>query len=221
MPPEDDAAFVADMERVLDVHGRPRDPKRPVACMDEQPEQLIEQSRPALPTRPGSSAKEDHESIRHGVCNVWMFDEPLGGWRDVRVTRRKAAMDWAEQVKALVDHRRYRKVGRMTPVCDQLNAHAIASLYKAFGPAEAHRITARIELVHTPEHGSRLNTSECELGVPTRQRLGRRIATIEEVRSEADARTRRRNRRQTGVDWQFTTADARLKLKSLYSKNDS
>ena len=221
IPPKDDAAFVADMEKVLDVYERPHDPKRPVVCMDEQPKQLIEQSRPPLATRPGSVDKEDHEYVRHGVCNVWMFNEPLGGWRDVRVTDRKTAVDWAHQVKLLVDHRRYRNAHRITLVCDQLKTHAIASLYKAFEPAEAHRIASKIELVHTPKHGSWLNTSECELSVLTRQCLGRRIATTEGVRSEAEAWARRRNRLQIGVNWQFTTVDARVKLKSLYPKLDT
>ena len=206
------------MEQVLDVYQRPYDPKRPVVCMDEQPKQLIEESVAPLQTRPGSCQKVDHEYVRHGCCCVWMFTEPLGGWREVPVTPTKTAIDWANQVKRLVDQPRYATAERITLVCDNLNTHTIASLYKAFAPDEAHRITGRIELIHTPKHGSWLNMAECELSTLTRQCPGGRIAKIETVQSEADAWADHRTAKQTGIDWRFTTQDARIKLKTLYPK---
>ncbi len=147
-----------------------------------------------------------------------MFVEPLGGWREVRVTETKTAVDWAERVRRLVDDPRYAQAERITLVCDNLVTHDLASLYKAFGPAEALRIARKLELVHTPKHGSWLNVAESELSVLTRQCLSRRIATLREVAEQATAWGVRRNRKQVGVDWQFTTEDARIKLKHLYPK---
>ena len=204
------------MEQVLDVYARPYDPAHPVVCMDEQPKQLIEHVQSPLPLQPGSAGKQDYEYIRHGVCCVWMFNEPLGGWRDVRTTPTKTAIDWAQQVRRLVDDERYAAAEKITLVCDNLNTHTIASFYKAFPPQEAYRVTQKIELVHTPKHGSWLNTAECELSVLTRQCLSRRIPELETVRSEAVSWASARNARQTGIDWHFTTTDARVKLKRLY-----
>lgn len=209
---------MADLEQVLDVYQRPHDPRHPVVCMDEQPKQLIEEARAPLPMRPGQPARQDHEYVRHGCCCVWMFNEPLGGWRDVRVSERKTAVDWARQVRDLVDSPRFAQAEQITLVCDQLNTHELASFYKAFEPREAHRLARKIQLVHTPKHGSWLNTSECELSVLTRQSLSGRLATIDSVRHEARAWAIDRNKKQTGVDWHFTTTDARNKLKSLYPK---
>jgi hypothetical protein len=218
IPPGQDAAFVCDMERVLDVYRRPYDPRRPVVCMDEQPRQLIRETRQPQGVRPGLARRVDYEYVREGVCTVWMFAEPLGGWRDVRVSPRKTAADWATQVKQLVDDPRYAGAERVTLVCDNLNTHAAASFYRAFAPAEAHRLASRVELVHTPKHGSWLNVAEIELSVLTRQCLSRRIPDRDEVASEAAAWAAARNARQTGVDWHFTTDDARAKLKRLYPK---
>lgn len=218
IPPEQDAAFVCQMEQVLEVYRRPRDPNRPVVCMDEQPKQLISESRTPVPAAPGQPARVDHEYVREGTCTVWMFVDPLGGWRDVRVTGTKTAVDWAHQVRRLVDDPRYAEVERITLVCDNLITHGLASLYKAFDPAEAMRIARRLELVHTPKHGSWLNVAESELSVLSRQSLGRRIAVLAEVAEEAEAWGGRRNAKQVGVDWQFTTEDARVKLKHLYPK---
>lgn len=219
IPPDHDAAFVADMEQVLQVYAMPHDPCRPVVCMDEQPKQLIRERREPVTTCDGIR-RVDHEYIREGVCCVWMFVDPLGGWRDVRVSARRPAVDWAHQVKALVDDPRYADADRITVVCDQLNTHALSSLYKAFGPAEALRIANRIELVHTPKHGSWLNIAECELSVLTRQCLGRRLAKTSIITREAEAWAVDRNANQTGVDWQFNTDNARTKLKRLYPKID-
>jgi hypothetical protein len=147
-----------------------------------------------------------------------MFVEPLGGRRDVRVTGTKTAVDWAHQVRQLVDDPRYAEAERITLICDNLNTHTPASLYRAFEPAEALRIARRLELVHTPKHGSWLNVAEPGLSVLTRQCLGRRIARREEVASESTAWYERRNARQVGIEWQFTTEDARIKLRRLYPK---
>jgi len=217
IPPDQDAAFVAQMEQVLQVYARPYDPKRPVVCMDEQPKQLIRESRGSVTTSRGERLT-DHEYIREGVCNVWMFTEPLGGWRDVRVSDRRTAVDWAHQVKALVDDPRYADADRITLVCDQLNTHVPGSLYKTFPADEALRIANRIEWVHTPRHGSWLNIAECELSVLTRQCLGDRIADVAKVRQRVRPWSHKRNADQTGVDWQFTTDNARIKLKRLYPK---
>lgn len=217
IPPQQDAAFVAQMEQVLQVYARPYDPKRPVVCMDEQPKQLIRETRMPITTAHGEQ-RIDHEYLREGVCDVWMFAEPLGGWRDVRVSARRTAIDWAHQIKALVDDARYAEATMITLVCDQLNTHQLASLYKAFAPNEALRIANRIELVHTPKHGSWLNIAECELSVLSRQCLNERIGQMARIADRANAWAIDRNHRQTGVDWQFTTDDARIKLKSLYPK---
>ena len=218
IPPEQDAAFVCRMEQVLEVYRRPYDPRRPVVCMDEQPKQLIAEARQPLPAAPGRPARVDYEYVREGTCTVWMFVEPLAGWRDVRVTGTKTAVDWAHQVRRLVDDPRYAGAERIALVCDNLVTHDPASLYKAFGPAEALRIARRLELVYTPKHGSWLNVAESELSVLTRQCLDRRIALQEEVAEEAGAWGERRNAKQVGVEWQFTTEDARVKLKHLYPK---
>lgn len=216
--PEQDAAFVCQMEQVLEVYKRPYDPQRPVVCMDEQPKQLISEVSQPVPVQPGKPACVDYEYVREGCCNVWMFVEPLGGWRSVRVTETKKAVDWAQQVKQLVDDPRYAEAERITLVCDNLNTHNFAALYQGFDPAEALRLTQKLEMIHTPKHGSWLNVAESELSVLTRQCLGCRIAHQEEVATEATAWTIDRNHAQIGVDWQFTTADARIKLKCLYPK---
>jgi hypothetical protein len=218
IPPEQGAAFVCRMEQVLEVYKRPHDPRRPVVCMDEQPKPLIAEARRPIPPAPGRPARVDYEYIREGTCDVWIFVEPLAGWRDVRVTGTKTAVDWAEQVRRLVDDPRYAEAERITLVCDNLVTHDLASLYKAFAPAEALRVARRLELVHTPKHGSWLNIAESELAVLARQCLGRRIAAMGEVAEEAAAWCGRRNVKQVGVEWHFTTEDARIKLKHLYPK---
>jgi len=206
------------MEQVLNVYKRPLDPRRPVVCMDEQPKQLISERNAPISAAPGRPARIDYEYVREGVANVWMFVEPLGGWRDVPVTATKTALDWAHQVQRLVNQPRYAETERITLVCDNLNTHTLASLYQAFPPDEASRIADKVELVHTPKHGSWLNMAESELSVLTRQSLGRRIASQSEIENESAAWAADRNDRQVGVDWQFTTADARIKLKHLYPK---
>ena len=186
--------------------------------MDEQPKQLISELSRPIPVAPGQPARVDYEYVREGVCTMWMFVEPLAGWRSVRVSSTKTAMDWAHQVQALVDDPRYAKAERITLVCDNLNTHVLASLYQAFPPAQALRIARKLELVHTPKHGSWLNIAESELSVLTRQCLAGRIGTQQAAAREVHAWNEDRNTRQIGVDWQFTTADARIKLKYLYPK---
>ncbi len=216
IPPGQDAAFVCQMEQVLEVYKRPYDPRRPVVGMDEQPKQLIAEVRRPIPAAPARPERVDYEYVREGTCVVWMFVEPLGGWRDVRVTDTKTAVDWAQQVRLLVDDPRYAEAERITLVCDNLNTHGLASLYQAFEPAEALRIANKLELVHPPKHGSWLNVAEPELSVLTRQCLDRRISCREEVASASTAWDERRNARQVGIEWQFTTEDARIKLRHLY-----
>lgn len=218
IPPEQDAAFVCNMEQVLEVYKRPYDPQWPVVCMDEQPKQLISEVSSLVPVAPGQPARVDYEYVREGVCTVWMFVEPLGGWRNVLVTETKTAVDWAQQVKRLVDDPRYATAERITLVCDNLNTHSLGSLYRAFEPAEALQLSKKLELIHTPKHGSWLNVAESELSVLTRQCLDRRIVEIGTVAQEAETWKNNRNQRQIGVEWHFTTADARTKLKNLYPK---
>ena len=218
IPPKQDAAFVCQMEQVLEVYKRRYDPQRPVVCMDEQLKQLIAETRTPVPVSPGQPAHVDFEYVRLGVCVVWMFVEALAGWRDVAVSATKTAVDWAHWVRALVDHPRYAAAEKITLVCDNLNTHTLTALYQAFGPAEALRLAQKLELVHTPKHGSWLNVAESELSVLTRQCLDRRIDTQDEVAAEAAAWKERRNTKQIGVEWQFTTEDARIKLKDLYPK---
>lgn len=218
IPPEEDAAFVAQMEQVLEVYQRPYDPRFPVINMDEQHKQLIQETRHPIAAAPGRVARVDYEYVRQGACVVWMFVEPLGGWRRVNVTSNRTSEDWARQVQQVVDHPRYSQAERITLVCDNLNTHGVAALYQTFPPPEALRLARKLEMVHTPKHGSWLNMAESELSALTRQCLARRIPEQIQVAQESTAWAERRNRQQTGVDWRFTTANARIKLKYLYPK---
>jgi len=204
------------MEQVLEVYKRPYDAKRPVVCMDEQPKQLVSEISPPVPLAPAQPERMDYEYVRHGVCSVWMFVEPLGGWRSVDATDTRTKVDWAHQVRRLVDDPRFAAAERITLVQDNLNTHDLASLYEAFEPAEALRIAQKLELVHTPKHGSWLNVAESELSALHRQCLDRRIASKDTVASEAAAWSKQRNEEQVGVEWHFTTEDARTRLKRLY-----
>lgn len=218
IPPQQDAAFVCQMEQILEVYQRPFDSEYPVICMDEQHKQLIEELTTPIPSTAGCPTRVDCEYIRHGSCVIWMFVEPLGGWREVAVTTHRTSRDWATRVQAIVDLPRYATARRITLVCDNLNTHSLASLYQAFPAEEALRIAQRIELMHTPKHGSWLNIAESELSVLTRQCLNRRLPTIDRIREETHPWTEDRNATQIGVDWQFRTPDARIKLKRLYPK---
>jgi hypothetical protein len=203
------------MEDVLDVYARPYDEARPVVGVDEGGKQLIGDVREPLPVRPSSPAKQDHEYERGGMANLFMAFEPLAGRRQVEVTERKTAEDFARLLRRLSDEM-YPQAERIVLVCDNLNTHTPASLYEAFEPAEARRLAERFEWHYTPKHGSWLNVAEMELSVLARQCLDRRIPDMPALRQEVQAWERQRNAAVVKVDWQFTTADARVKLKKLY-----
>ncbi len=197
------------------MYKRPYDPKWPVVCMDEQPTQLIKETRRPLPCGPGKLKRVDYEYERNGTATNFMFTETLADWRKVNVRARKTMADWAYEIKELLDAD-YPDAEKVVLVMDNLNTHKPASLYEAFEPAEARRLLERLEFHYTPKHGSWLNIAEIELSVFTRQCLARRIPNIDTLRSEAAAWYRKRNAQQRRVDWQFTCGDARIKLKKLY-----
>ena len=220
IPPKQSAEFVFHMEDVLEVYHRPYDPKRPVLCIDETFKQLIGEMRTPLPLRPGMVERCDYEYVRHGVASLFLACEPLAGWRHVAVTEHRGRVDWAGFIRSLLDGR-YAQAERVVLVMDQLNTHALASLYEAFPPAEAKRLAERIELHHTPKHGSWLNIAEIELSVLGRQCLARRIAQQDTLRRKVEHWEQQRNAAVTKVDWQFTTEQARIKLRSLYPSHHS
>jgi len=215
IPPQQNADFVAHMEDILEVYKRPYNSDYPVVCMDEQPTQLIKEARIPLPVKPGCPAKYDYEYERNGTASNFMFTEPLGGWRKVNVREQRTAADWACEIKELL-HVNYPKAQKVILICDNLNTHEPASFYKAFKPSEARQLLDRLEIHHTPKHGSWLNMAEIELNVFTRQCLDRRIPNVNELKREAKTWYRRRNKKQKSIDWQFTAKDARIKLKRLY-----
>jgi transposase len=203
------------MEDVLDVYQRPFDPKRPLVCMDEASKQLRADSRPPLPMQPGRAMREDYEYVRHGTANLFMFFAPLLGRRHVAVTDQRTRTDWAKAMQAIIDEQ-YPDAERIVLVMDNLNTHTPASFYEVFEPAEARRLADKLEIHYTPKHGSWLNMAEIELSVLERQCLDRRLPDKATVEQEASAWEAERNARQMSVDWRFTTADARIKLKRLY-----
>ena len=218
IPPKASAAFVANMEDVLDTYATPLAPKRPVVCVDEGGKPLIGDVREPLPVRPGSPAKQDREYARGGMADRSVAVEPRAGWRHVRVTERQASVDFARFLRALRDDH-YPDAGRIVLVCDNLSPHAPAALDEAFEPAEARRLAERFEWHDPPKHGSWLNIAECELSVRARQCLDRRIPDLATLTREVAAWERDRNAAEVTIDWPFTTADARVKLKRLYPKN--
>jgi transposase len=203
------------MEDVLDVYELPYDPNRPVVCMDEKPYQLLGEAREPLPMRSGDDQKVDYEYVRNGTCSIFAFVEPLGGNHHVSVHERRTAIDWAMEIKYLSDEM-YPNAEKIILMVDNLNTHRIASLYKTFAPAEARRITKRLEIHYTPKHGSWLNMAEIELNIMTRQCLSRRIETIELLKTELAAWESKRNQCNAKIKWQFQTKDARVRLMSLY-----
>ena len=217
IPPGQSAEFVCAMETVLEVYHRPYDPEYPVVGMDETGKQLIAETRLPLPRLPGQPERYDYEYERHGTANLFMFAEPLGSWRRVAVTDRRTKVDWALQVRQLLEVD-YPDAKEVTLVLDNLNTHTYASLYEAFEPAQARRLIERLDLVYTPKHGSWLNIAEIELNVLSRQCLCQMIGDKHALKQEVAAWEADRNASQTGVDWQFTTANARIKLKRLYPK---
>ena len=205
------------MEDLLAVYTRPYDPRRPLVCLDEMPEQLLADVRPPLPLQPGQPERVDYEYERCGTANLFMVCEPLAGRRYVTVTDRRTAVDWARQIKDLVDGR-YPAAERIVLVLDNLNTHTPGSLYEAFPPAEAKRLADKLEIHYTPKHGSWLNMAEIELSVLSRQCLDRRIPNKLVLQAEVAAWQDRRNTAAGTVDWRFTADDARIKLKRLYPK---
>ena len=209
------AQFVAAMEDVLDVYQRPYDPERPVVCLDEGGKELHGTPHGETPLQPGQPARQDYEWERHGMANLFLWVEPLTGKRNVCVTQRHTAIDFAYQLRTLVDDA-YPDVDQIVLVTDNLNIHRTASLYEAFDPEEAHRIARKIEWHYTPKHGSWLDIAEIELSVLSRQCLSRRICDYETLQSEVAAWLERRNKVGSPIKWQFTTKDARIKLARLY-----
>ena len=215
IPPKQSAEFVCAMENVLETYHKPYDARFPKICMDETSKQLVKETRAISPAGPGRPRRYDYEYERNGTANIFMFTEPLTGWRHAVVTDRRTKIDWAEQVRELLDLH-YPDAEVVTLVMGNLNTHGPWSFYEAFEPAEARRLMQRLDIVYTPKHGSWLNIAEIELGVLGRQCLSRRIGEKAPLAQEVAAWERARNAEQKGVDWQFTTADARIKLNRLY-----
>jgi len=215
IPPESDADFVCAMEDVLEVYHRPYDEKRPLVCLDEASKQLIGENVQPLPAEPGQAERFDYEYVRNGTINLFMISEPLLGWRHVEVTQRRTAQDFAEVVRWVVEDL-HPDADKVVLVMDNLNTHKLASLYETFPPEQARRIAERLEIHHTPKHGSWLNMAEIELSVLSGQCLDQRLESEEAVRHEVGPWQEERNERQVGVNWRFTTADARIKLRKLY-----
>lgn len=203
------------MEAVLEVYQTSYDSAIPVVCIDEASKQLVKETVIPLPPQPGQVERVDYEYERNGTANLFMVCEPIVGWRQVEVTQRRTALDYAHLLKTLVDSN-YAQADKVIVVQDNLNTHSPASLYKAFDPAEAQRILSRLEFCHTPKHGSWLNMAEIELSILSRQCLDRRIPDLDTLKTEVDAWQDNRNHEETWIDWRFTTADARVKLHRLY-----
>ncbi len=203
------------MEDILEIYSRPYNYYRPVVNMDEQPFQRLSDSREYWPLKPGQIEREDYEYRRHGTASIFIFVDALGNWRKVSVRERRTALDWAQEVKELLDVQ-YHDRDKVILICDNLNTHCIGSLYKAFPPDEAFRLSRRLEIHYTPKHGSWLNVAECELSVLTRQCLKKRIAELETLRKIAKKWETNRNSMQKGISWQFNIENSRAKLKSLY-----
>ena len=203
------------MEDVLAVYERAYDEQCPVVCMDEKPYQLLDEARQPIPMKPGSIRHEDSEYVRHGTCSIFIFAEPLRGFRRVDVQEHRTRADWAEQVRILLEED-YPDAPKICLVMDNLNTHSIASLYAAFPPEKAFRLAKRLEIHYIPKHGSWLNIAEIELSVMERQCLGRRVPGIDRLRAVLSSWSTSRNISAPCVNWQFTTEDARIRLKRLY-----
>jgi hypothetical protein len=203
------------MEDVLDLYQQPYDPAVPVVCMDETSKQLVGEVRCPVPVQPGRPARTDYEYERRGTANIFLFTEPLRGWRWVPVTERRTRRDWAHAIRALLDaHYAEAKVVRL--VLDNLNTHALSSLYETFEPAEARRLAKRLEIHHTPKHGSWLNIAEIELRALSQQCLDRRIDQLSKLQGEVARWEQERNESTVAVNWRFTAPDARIRLRHLY-----
>ena len=206
------------MEEVLDVYARPYDSRYPVLCMDEQPIQLLKETRAPIAGTKTHPRRVDYEYERAGTASIFMFCEPLAGWRQVSVRERRTKVDWAQEMENLL-RSRYLSAKKVILVSDNLNTHTKGAFYEAFKPATARALVQRLEFCHTPKHGSWLNIAENELSSMTRQCVtSRRFATVEELREQTTAWHEHSNARQRTVDWQFQVDDARVKLKSIYPK---
>lgn len=218
IPPQADGAFVAGMEEVLETYAQPYNARHPVLCMDEQPIQLLKETRVPIPATRDHPRRVDYEYERAGTASIFMFCEPLSGWRQVSVRERRTRIDWAREVEELL-RTRYATAEKVILVCDNLNTHTKGAFYETFEPEKARQIVRRLDFRHTPKHGSWLNIAENELSSMTRQCVkDRRFGTIDGLRSETAAWHQHSNANQRGVDWQFRVSDARLKLKSVYPK---
>jgi hypothetical protein len=216
IPPEADGEFVAHMEEVLEVYEKPYDPAVPVICMDEQPVQLLKDTRAPIPATAEHAKRVDYEYERAGTATIFMFAEPLAGWREVAVRERKTKIDWATEMARLLEGR-YAACAKVILVCDNLNTHTKGAFYEAFEPERARSLVRRIEFCYTPKHGSWLNVAENELSSLTRQCVeDRRFGDIETLQEETDAWSTDVNTTQRGVDWQMKIGEARTKLKSVY-----
>ena len=209
------ADFVAHMEDVLDLYAEPYDPQRPVVCFDETSTQLLAETRPALPPRPGVPLRQDYEYRREGTRNLFLACEPLAGWREVAVTERRTMQDFARRMRWLTDEA-YPEAEVVRVVLDNLNTHRRASLYETFPAEEARRIARRLEFHYTPKHGSWLNMAEIEFSVLSRSCLKQRLSGEEALRREVDALVTERNAAKATINWRFNTRDARYKLRRLY-----
>ncbi len=215
IPPKQNSQFVAQMEQVLDIYKRPYNADFPVVCMDESPKQLIKETRVPIAMKPGSDARIDFEYERCGVANIFIATEPLKGKRFVEVTKQRTKLDWAMFIKRIADEW-FKKEKKIILIMDNLATHKASSLYEAFEPAEAKRIWDRFEFIYTPKHGSWLNMAEIELNVLNGQCLKRRMDNIKIIKEEVEAWQMNRNNKKSEINWQFKTADARIKLKRLY-----
>lgn len=218
IPPESDAEFVAHMEEVLEIYAKPYDPEHPVLCMDEQPVQLIKETREPIPATAKHPRRVDYEYERAGTANIFMFTEPLSGWREATARDSKTKVDWAREMARLLEGR-FKECKTVTLVSDNLNTHTKGAFYEAFPPERARALVRRIEFCHTPKHGSWLNVAENELSSITRQCVGgRRIGDLKTLREQIAAWSNDVNSAQRGVDWQMKIDDARCKLRSVYPK---
>lgn len=218
IPPKNDAEFVANMEEVLEIYENPYDISRPVVCMDEQPVQLIKERRQPIPATEHHPLRVDYEYERNGTASIFMFTEPLSGWREAIARARRTKVDWAIEIARILEGR-YVDCEKIILVCDNLNTHTKGAFYEAFEPERARALVRRIEFCYTPKHGSWLNIAENELSAMTRQCIaGRRIGDIETLQTEIAAWSTDVNDKQRGVEWHMKIADARFKLKSVYPK---
>ena len=216
IPPKQNAAFVANMEDVLEIYKRPYDSAVPVICMDEQPTQLIKETRTKIAVEPGKAERVDYEYERNGTASIFMFTEPLSGWRAVNARPHRTKVDWAIEMANLLEGR-YAEAKKLLLVCDNLNTHSKGAFYEVFPPEQARKFIEKLEFHYTPKHGSWLNIAENELSSMTRQCLkDRKMTDIDMLKKETNIWAANSNEKQRGVNWQFKVEDARIKLRSLY-----